>query len=78
LPEIFKDMLVPTKMQYVLCTGNIGNKETKEWLETLAANKNSAVFVRGDCDEVCFFANSISYLIYLKLRQSKLENLLSD
>jgi len=39
-------------MQYVICTGNIGNRETKEWLETLAANKTSTIFVSGDCDEV--------------------------
>eukprot|EP00831_Metopus_contortus_P060371 TRINITY_DN5227_c0_g2_i5.p1 TRINITY_DN5227_c0_g2~~TRINITY_DN5227_c0_g2_i5.p1 ORF type:complete len:254 (-),score=58.83 TRINITY_DN5227_c0_g2_i5:147-908(-) len=51
LPEAFKEMLVPSRTQYVLCTGNIGNKETKEWLETLGANKHSAIFVRGDCDE---------------------------
>ena len=27
IPERFKRMLVPNKMQYVLCTGNVGNKE---------------------------------------------------
>ncbi len=60
LPEAFKELLVPSKMQYVICTGNIGNKETKEWLETLASNKNATIMVSGDCDEVHLSPSSSS------------------
>mmetsp|Transcript_14371 Transcript_14371/g.34766 ORF Transcript_14371/g.34766 Transcript_14371/m.34766 type:complete len:218 (+) Transcript_14371:118-771(+) len=47
IPESFKRMLVPNKMKYVLCTGNI-NREQYNELCTLAPN----VFVsRGDFDD---------------------------
>jgi len=38
-------------MQYVLSPGNVGNRETVEWLENLAAAKSQAHIVRGDFDE---------------------------
>ena len=54
IPEQFKELLQPGKIQHVLCTGNIGNPETKAWLESLAPHKENAVFVKGDIDEgVC-------------------------
>ena len=28
VPAKFKEMLVPNKVQHVLCTGNLGNRET--------------------------------------------------
>jgi len=46
IPEKFKRMLVPNKMQYVLCTGNIGREQFNE-LCALAPNVHS---VRGDFD----------------------------
>ena len=36
----FKELLLPNKMQYVLSPGNIGCKETQEWLESLASAKS--------------------------------------
>jgi len=47
LPEQFKALLVPNKMQHVLCTGNVCSKSMDEYLRTLA---NSVHIVRGDMD----------------------------
>jgi len=49
LPEQFKDLLVPGKMQHVLCTGNVCSKTTEEYLRTLAT---SVHIVKGDLDIV--------------------------
>ena len=49
--EKFRDLLLPGKMQYVLSTGNVGSKETIEWLENLASAKSLCHIVRGDFDE---------------------------
>ena len=38
-------------MQYVLCPGNIGSRETLEWLENLASAKSQMHATRGDFDE---------------------------
>mmetsp|Transcript_9346 Transcript_9346/g.13689 ORF Transcript_9346/g.13689 Transcript_9346/m.13689 type:complete len:246 (+) Transcript_9346:195-932(+) len=38
IPEKFKRMLVPNKMQHVICTGNLGCKEQYEELRELAPN----------------------------------------
>ena len=51
VPEKFKELLMPNKMQYVLATGNIGSRETIEWLENLASAKSHMHCVRGDMDE---------------------------
>ena len=51
IPEKFKDLLVPGRMQYVLSTGNIGSRETTEWLENLASAKSQMHTVKGDFDE---------------------------
>ena len=48
LPDKFKELLVPGKVQHVLCTGNIGNREHSDWLKSLASNVH---IVRGDFDE---------------------------
>ncbi|EQC26617.1 hypothetical protein SDRG_15557 [Saprolegnia diclina VS20] len=48
IPEKFKKMLVPNKMQHVLCTGNLVTKETFDELRELAPNVH---VVRGDFDE---------------------------
>jgi len=47
LPDQFKDLLVPGKMQHVLCTGNVCSKATEEYLRTLAS---SVHIVKGDMD----------------------------
>merc|ERR1712137_1383869 len=38
LPEKFKKLLVPGKIQKILCTGNLCSKETFEYLKTLASD----------------------------------------
>ncbi|OMJ87215.1 hypothetical protein SteCoe_11141 [Stentor coeruleus] len=48
LPDKFKELLVPGKVQHILCTGNVGNREHSDWLKSLAANVH---FARGDFDE---------------------------
>jgi vacuolar protein sorting-associated protein 29 len=36
-------------MQYVICTGNVGSKESVDWLKGLSDN---FIMVKGDYDEV--------------------------
>jgi vacuolar protein sorting-associated protein 29 len=48
IPDPFKELLVPGKIQHVLCTGNIGNREHTDWVKSLA---NNVHIVRGDFDE---------------------------
>lgn len=47
IPEKFKRMLVPNKMQHVICTGNVGSKEQYEELRGLAPNVH---VVSGDAE----------------------------
>jgi predicted phosphodiesterase len=49
LPSKFKKLLVPGKIQQILCTGNICDRETYDYLRTVAADVH---VVRGDYDEV--------------------------
>jgi predicted phosphodiesterase len=50
LPNRFKKLLVPGKIQHILCTGNLCTKESFDYLKTLASDVH---VVRGDFDEVC-------------------------
>ncbi|CAM9184018.1 unnamed protein product [Ectocarpus sp. 4 AP-2014] len=52
IPEKFKKMLVPNKMQHVLCTGNLVGKDQYNDLRTLAPNVH---VVRGDFEESTTF-----------------------
>lgn len=45
IPEKFKRMLVPNKMQHIFCTGNLGSKEHYDELRQLAPNVH---VVEGD------------------------------
>ena len=47
IPAAFQKMLVPGKMQHILCTGNVGSPETVAYLKTIAPNVH---IVRGDFD----------------------------
>ena len=54
LPSKFKKLLVPGKIQQTLCTGNVCDKETYDYLRTVSPDVH---VVRGDYDEVrsgCF------------------------
>ncbi len=46
--EQFKSILTPNKVQHVLCLGNLGNKESQDWLKSLS---NDFQIVKGDFDE---------------------------
>jgi vacuolar protein sorting-associated protein 29 len=47
MPSKFKELLLPSKMQTVLCTGNIGCRDIKDWLKTLCSKVE---IVKGDFD----------------------------
>ena len=49
LPLKFKKLLVPGKIQQILCTGNVCDRETYEYLRTVSPDVH---VVRGDYDEV--------------------------
>ena len=49
LPSKFKKLLVPGRIQHILCTGNLCTKESYDYLKTLASDVH---VVRGDFDEV--------------------------
>jgi len=58
LPGKFKKLLVPGKIQQILCTGNVCDRETYEYLRTVSPDVN---VVKGDYDEVrasLFFKSS--------------------
>ncbi|KAE9556528.1 hypothetical protein FO519_000222 [Halicephalobus sp. NKZ332] len=48
IPPQFKKLLLPSKMQHILCTGNLVSTEIVDYLRSLASDVH---FVRGDCDE---------------------------
>ncbi|XP_048370796.1 vacuolar protein sorting-associated protein 29-like [Sphaerodactylus townsendi] len=48
LPAKFKKLLVPGKIQHILCTGNLCIKDSYDYLKTLAGDVH---VVRGDFDE---------------------------
>lgn len=47
LPVKFKKLLVPGKIQHILCTGNLCTKESYDYLRTLAGDIH---VVRGDSE----------------------------
>ncbi|ORX48115.1 vacuolar protein sorting-associated protein 29-like protein [Piromyces finnis] len=49
LPEKFKKLLVPGKIQQIVSTGNLCNKETFDYLKTVASDIH---VVKGNFDEV--------------------------
>lgn len=61
LPSKFKKLLVPGRIQHILCTGNLCTKESYDYLKTLASDVH---VVRGDFDEVCIIITTL-YLIIL-------------
>ncbi|KAG8881902.1 Vacuolar protein sorting-associated protein 29 [Tulasnella sp. 331] len=48
LPAKFKKLLVPGKIQQIICTGNVCDKDTYEYLRTIASD---VVVARGDYDD---------------------------
>lgn len=58
LPAKFRKLLVPGKIQQILCTGNVCDRETYEYLRTVASD---VCVVRGDYDEVHPFSCSVCF-----------------
>lgn len=65
LPAKFKKLLVPGKIQHILCTGNLCTKDTYDYLKTLAGDVH---VVRGDFDEVASSLDNDTFLciFYIK------------
>ncbi|NXF05639.1 VPS29 protein, partial [Smithornis capensis] len=49
LPRKFKELLVPGKIQHILCTGNLCTRESSDYLRTLAGDIH---VVRGDSESL--------------------------
>nr|XP_012788797.1 unnamed protein product [Sorex araneus] len=69
LPAKFKKLLVPGKIQHILCTGNLCTKESYDYLKTLAGDVH---IVRGDFDEkyysfICVDGYSGFYSCHLRV-----------
>ncbi|PWN35017.1 Metallo-dependent phosphatase [Meira miltonrushii] len=56
LPSKFRKLLVPGKIQQIICTGNVCDRETLDYLRTIAGDVH---VVRGDWDENPYFQNSV-------------------
>ena len=50
----FKKLLVPGKIQHILCTGNLTTKDSYDYLKSLAADVH---IVKGDFDDVSLIVN---------------------
>lgn len=61
LPSKFKKLLVPGRIQHILCTGNLCTKESYDYLKTLASDVH---VVRGDFDEVYILFNLFNLIKY--------------
>jgi vacuolar protein sorting-associated protein 29 len=57
LPLKFKKLLVPGKIQQILCTGNVCDKETYDYLRTISPDVH---VVKGDYDESTAFPSSLT------------------
>lgn len=64
LPAKFKKILVPNRIQHILCTGNLCTKESYDYLKTLASDVH---VVQGDFDDVG--CEILLLLKYLNLRK---------
>ena len=62
VPPKFKKLLVPGKIQHILCTGNLCSKESFDYLKTLASDVH---IVKGDFDEVSVIHNKAVFCLLL-------------
>lgn len=58
MPQKFKDLLSVSKLQYVLCTGNVGDTETANYLKELSGQY---IQTKGDWDESGIESKVIEY-----------------
>ena len=45
------ELLRPGKVQHVLCTGNVGSRQTMDWVESIASDKQLVYTTQGDFDD---------------------------
>ena len=69
VPAKFRKLLVPGKIQHILCTGNLCTKESVDYLKTLASDVH---VVRGDFDEVSLTLSCDSCIVACQLGKSSL------
>jgi len=60
VPDAFKTLLTPGKVQHVLCTGNLSSKGVEDYLRSLA---NNVHFAKGDLD----VAGGVNFLTETKV-----------
>jgi len=56
IPAKFKKLLVPGKIQQTICTGNITDRETYDFLRSVSPDIH---IVKGDFDDVSYHPTSI-------------------
>jgi len=66
LPAKFKKLLVPGKIQYILSTGNLCTKDTKDYFRTLVLNTGDIHVAKGDFDEEVFSESKVITIEQLK------------
>ncbi|KAF5392879.1 hypothetical protein D9757_000895 [Collybiopsis confluens] len=59
LPHKFKKLLAPGKISQVLCTGNVCDRETMEYLRSIVGGQEISL-VRGDYDELPSIPSSLT------------------
>jgi len=59
IPAKFKKLLVPGKIQQTICTGNITDRETYDFLRSVSPDIH---IVKGDFDDVSYHPTSICNL----------------
>merc|ERR1711879_849579 len=70
LPGKFKKLLVPGRIQHILCTGNLCTKETMDYLKTLASDVH---VVRGEFDESSTVVTYVYQLIDDEVKVDRIE-----
>jgi len=61
LPHKFKKLLAPGKISQVLCTGNVCDRETMEYLRSIVSGAGAEIkIVRGDYDELPDLPSSLT------------------
>ena len=64
IPKAFRKLLVPGKIQHIVCTGNIVDKATWDYLKSLCPEVHA---VRGDFDDSSFLPHIADTLTETKV-----------
>ena len=52
MPSVFKKLLMPGKINHILCTGNLCHHDTLQYLYSLVENTENVHIIKGDYDSV--------------------------